>query len=448
MNLPLPWPVDIARAAALVRGAALATLLAGVAALQGCGGGDGGGSNGGVGSDAVDAVVATPDVQPTVPHTDATPVVSPAAPAPPAAPEPPRVRGRGELKESSFINTIEAHEVAAALAEAGADAPPAVPLYAVRSYRLTYVTLDAQGREVVASGLVAVPQKGGGTGGGTAPVLGYQHGTIFKDAEAPSNNVVASEPPLIMASLGYIVVAADYVGYGASKGLPHPYLAAGPTAAAVIDLLTAAATWRRQHGVVDNGQLFLAGYSEGGYATMAAHRALQAASHPLEAMLLASTPGAGPYHVGVTLDKLLARVRDENPLLGGLLSPGLLRYLGSSVRKEVRRALVRALVPDDADVTFQTRFIDHYLADDDAALERESNVHDWNPRKPVRMYHGRDDTTVPYAASSRTLAAMLARGSSAATLTDCVAARTTHLGCVPPYFGFVLDGMATQAMGL
>jgi hypothetical protein len=181
---------------------------------------------------------------------------------------------------------------------------------------------------------------------------------------------------------------------------------------------------------------------------MAAHRALQAAAHPLEATLLGSTPGAGPYHVGVTLDKLLDRVRDENPLIGGLLSPGLLRHLGSSVRKEVRRALVRALVPDDADVVFQTRFIDHYLADDDKALERESNVHDWNPRKPVRMYHGRDDTTVPYAASSRTLAAMLARGSSAATLTDCVAARTTHLGCVPPYFGFLLEGTAAQAMGL
>jgi hypothetical protein len=124
--------------------------LAVVAALQACGGG---------GGDAVDAVAATPDVQPAAPNTAAPPSTPVATPAPPAAPEPPLVRGRGELKGSSFINTIEAYEVAAALAGAGADAPPAVPLYAVRSYRLTYVTLDGQGREVMASGLVAVPQK-------------------------------------------------------------------------------------------------------------------------------------------------------------------------------------------------------------------------------------------------------------------------------------------------
>jgi pimeloyl-ACP methyl ester carboxylesterase len=238
------------------------------------------------------------------------------------------------------------------------------------------------------------------------------------------------------------------VGYGASKGTPPPYLAAAPTAATVLDLLTAAQTWRRSAGVGDNGQLFLAGYSEGGYATMAAHRALQAGASALAAQVLGSTPGAGPYHVGVTLDALLDRVRDDNPLLGNLLSPGLLRYLGSSVRREVRKQLVDALVPDDADVEFQTDFIDYYLADDDAALERCCNVHDWNPQQPVRMYHGRDDTTVPYAASARTLQTMLLRGSSAASLTDCSALPSSHLACVPPYFAFVLGAMAGEARDL
>lgn len=49
----------------------------------------------------------------------------------------------------------------------------------------------------------------------------------------------------------------------------HPYLLAAPSAAAVIDLLTAAKYWRQTQRILDNKQLFLAGYSEGAYVSMA-----------------------------------------------------------------------------------------------------------------------------------------------------------------------------------
>ena len=168
------------------------------------------------------------------------------------------------------------------------------------------MTSDAKGKTVQASGLVSVPDK---PAGAKSPVLSYQHGTIFRDAEAPSNNAVASEISVVMASLGYIVLAPDYVGYGVSKGVPHPYLQAAPMAASVIDFLTAAKTWRQQTGVYDNQQLFLTGYSEGGYATMAAHRALQAGNLPHLQQLRMVVPGAGPYNVQATLDSLIDIVR-------------------------------------------------------------------------------------------------------------------------------------------
>jgi pimeloyl-ACP methyl ester carboxylesterase len=215
-----------------------------------------------------------------------------------------------------------------------------------------------------------------------------------------------------------------------------------------MDLLTAASTWRRTSGVADNGQLFLVGYSEGGYATMAAHRALQATNSPHLRQLVSSIPGAGPYHVGVTMDLQLQRVRDENRLIAALVSPGLLRYLGSTVRNELRRLIMRLVIPDDADVTYQSTFLDNFLADDTGAIERDSNVHDWAPVAPVRMYHGRDDQTVPYAASQRALEAMQARGASTATLTDCQATPSSHLGCVPPYFTFLMGHLAASARGL
>jgi hypothetical protein len=89
--------------------------------------------------------------------------------------------------------------------------------------------------------------------------LSYQHATIKTDAEAPSNHATADEPAVLFASLGYLVSAADYVGYGTTKGLPHPYLLATPTAVSVVDFMTATSRWRQMKSIADNGQVFLTG---------------------------------------------------------------------------------------------------------------------------------------------------------------------------------------------
>ncbi|MBK7507054.1 MAG: hypothetical protein IPI16_02315 [Comamonadaceae bacterium] len=167
----------------------------------------------------------------------------------PSTPVPivPGAANAGQLKDATPVNTVTLADLTAAVGAAGSKLPGAVPRYAVTSWRLTYVTSDGFGREVIASGLVSVPVK---PDGARSPVLSYQHATIYKDAQAPSNLVVATEPPVVLASLGFIVVAADYVGYGASRGSQHPYLLSTPTAAVVMDLLTAARTWRQTRSLL------------------------------------------------------------------------------------------------------------------------------------------------------------------------------------------------------
>ena len=352
----------------------------------------------------------------------------------------------GQLQAATLLGTVPLAEINEALANKESRLENLQPRYAVTSYRIEYLTVDAKGQSVQASGLVSVPDK---PAGAKSPVLSYQHGTIFRDAEAPSNNAVASEISVVMASLGYIVLAPDYVGYGVSKGVPHPYLQAAPMAASVNDFLTAAKTWRQQAGVYDNQQLFLTGYSEGGYATMAAHRALQAGNSPHLQQLRVVVPGAGPYNVQATLDSLIDIVRDKNKVLGAIIQPGFLKKLGGSAQREVRRALLKELIPDDADTTIDALFLDNFLSDDVKATDRLSNVHDWRPQVPVYLYHGRDDQTVPYASSTSTLAAMQAQGAGdLVSLTDCTAAPSSHLGCVAPFLGFMLGKLAPVAQDL
>lgn len=360
--------------------------------------------------------------------------------------ESPGPTGRGELKSSVLLNTLSAAEIAQALASPDSRIQGIVPVYNVTSYRLEYITSNAEGRLVRASGLLSLPVK---TAGARSPVLSYQHGLLFVDADAPSNHAVASEAAIAMASLGYIVVAADSVGYGVSKGMPHPYLLAAPSAAATLDFLTAARTWRQNNNVTDNGQLFLAGYSEGGYVTMATHRAMQNENSPHLPTLRMQVSGAGPYDVRTTLDVLLEQVREDQPILGALLNPGFLRYLDADIRASIQRLLLAVLLPDDSDVQFDTRVLDYFLADDQQALAQNSSVDTWKPELPVKLFHGREDETVPYANAQKTLQTMQDLGAgSQVSLTDCAATPSSHIGCVPGYLIFLVQQLGQVAQDL
>ena len=66
----------------------------------------------------------------------------------------------------------------------------------------------------------------------------------------------------------------------------------------------------------------------------------------------------------------------------------------------------------------------------------------------VRLFHGRDDQTVPYVNATVTLHDMLARGARDVTLTDCPAVPSSHVGCVPPYIGFLLGQLAERVHDL
>ena len=62
-----------------------------------------------------------------------------------------------------------------------------------------------------------------------------------------------------------------------------------------------------------NSQLFLAGYSQGGHATMALHRLIEG-QHSDEFTVTASAPAAGPYDLsGTTLDAALATPSANTP---------------------------------------------------------------------------------------------------------------------------------------
>lgn len=163
------------------------------------------------------------------------------------------------------------------------------PKYPVKLYRVRYhsVIPEFDNRPVIATGLVAVPE----TGLKTMPVLSYQHGTVFSKYEVPSHPDSSSEFKLMLATFGtqgYIVIGADYFGLGESD-LPNSYLVKEASEQACVDMLFAAQDVLADLGITP-GDLFLHGWSQGGWTNMSFLRKLEDYNIPVKAAAVASAP--------------------------------------------------------------------------------------------------------------------------------------------------------------
>jgi pimeloyl-ACP methyl ester carboxylesterase len=281
----------------------------------------------------------------------------------------------------------------------------------------------------------------------SVPIISYQHGTQVYRGSAPSRfnpnplSILSSPDQsgalqayvedivgALMAAAGYIVVMPDYPGFGDSTE-PHPYVTMA-LGTSVKDALAAAA--RALTGrVTSNGKIFLTGYSEGGYATMAGARALQGARVSVAAVV----PGDGPYDLsGVMLDQMRngANVKEPAYLLyttfgynavygdtainyAALLQPTFAAYItgglfdGTHTNAQVQ-ALELPTTPSQmlTDAAISTLLapggsVTGLLADNDGWVG-------WTPTGPVVMVHCPTDDIVPYQNALNAKAAFTQEG--------------------------------------
>ena len=181
------------------------------------------------------------------------------------------------------------------------------PVCDIAVYHISYETVGGANEPTTASAALMVPV--GGTSAacsGARPIVLYAHGTTTDRAFNIANLQDSSNAEGLMlaaffAAQGYIVVAPNYAGYDTSTLPYHPYLIADQQSKDMIDALSAARTALPLASVLqtqDSGQLFITGYSQGGYVAMATHRALEAAGMPVTA----SAPMSGPYALAAFVD--------------------------------------------------------------------------------------------------------------------------------------------------
>lgn len=348
------------------------------------------------------------------------------------------------LLESSVIKELSKEQVAGQAANVS-PLLPALVKNGVKVYRITYKTKNTDGADITASGALILPSTDQ-----PASLISVQHGTIRQDAEAPSYFNDGSEAASfgsLFGAMGYIIAYPDYIGYGASKDLPHTYEHRAGLSTACLDMLRAAKEFLKdQNAVKWDEKLYIAGYSEGGYATMSLQKKIEeeAAS---EFNLRASSCGAGAYDKTAFMKYIVNTPTDGIPSANSLYLWVLLTYdriygLNKPKTYYFKEPYATQIAASGQNVSINQSF--HTILTDTFKKElndgtnsgflnatADNNVHDWKPNTPTRLFHGNADNLVFYFNSENALKAMKAKG--AADVQLITIDKGTHPSSIVPF---------------
>ncbi|MGM8899482.1 MULTISPECIES: alpha/beta hydrolase family protein [unclassified Psychrobacter] len=189
----------------------------------------------------------------------------------------------------------------------------------IKVEKVSYPTVGAAGERTNATAALMLPSGDSADCQGDRPVLLYAHGTTtdkaydFSQVGNPQNSA-GSEATLIAANFaaqGYIVVAPNYAGYDDSELDYHPYLVADQQSTDMVDALDSARVIIKKQqrskdtkyiNIDDSGELFISGYSQGGYVAMAAARLLEQQGKSVTAI----APSSGPYALAAFGDTIFS----------------------------------------------------------------------------------------------------------------------------------------------
>ena len=290
--------------------------------------------------------------------------------------------------------------------------------YGVSIYKVVYKT-NLLGEELNASGLVVFPQ-----GDGSFPLVSFQNGTNTCHYYAPSENPDDQFYTLLsmLAGSGYIIAIPDYIGFGESDYILHPYMHRESSNDAIIDLLKATQELIQQEITESklNGDLYLMGYSQGGWAAMSVLNELE--TYPIFGIdPKAAICGAGAYNLTDMASYIFKQEEYPNPFFLpyfvesrsqlGMISDNLELYFQEPYASKVTNLFNGDKCNREMNAEFTTtvnelltsKLVEEFEDGDDFIPLREqlqqNSIPTWNPNAKIRLYHSMGDKSIPYGQS-------------------------------------------------
>jgi pimeloyl-ACP methyl ester carboxylesterase len=243
----------------------------------------------------------------------------------------------------------------------------------------------------------------------------------------------------LFASAGYIALMPDFIGYGESEEVFHPYYDEASSALVVIDMIKSAKEFLIEKKIAFNDELFLAGYSEGGYVTLAAAKEIETnPTHGLTVKAVAA--GAGGYDLKEMLSGISTNTYysypsylafvimsynntyEWNKPLTYFFKPRYAEVLDTYMNGNFGGWTINQKLTTDLNELFDADFYSR-LKEEDQELQFKqaiqlNTIDAWKTKVPTRLYHGTDDEIIPYENSEITLANFEKAGSTSVTLTS------------------------------
>lgn len=181
------------------------------------------------------------------------------------------------------------------------------PTCSVDVYHYEYNTIGGRGEPVTASSALMVPRGDEDHCRNPNPIIIGLHGTMpdkpYNLADFSGKNpafVRAAAWAGVYASQGYIVVAPNYTGLDTSNADYQSYHQADQKTEDIMDALNAARELLPEVEGQANEDLFVVGYSQGGWLTMALQKELEARGMPITA----TVPMSGAYALSALVDNI------------------------------------------------------------------------------------------------------------------------------------------------
>ncbi len=288
-------------------------------------------------------------------------------------------------------------------------------LYDVDVYRIEYKTsyIDSG---ISASGVICIP-----VASEVFPILSFQNGTNTSHSNAPSIAIVNPYFTLLqsLAGNGYILLIPDYIGFGSSENIIHPYYQKETNNSAIIDMIYATREMLDNYngGATYSTTEYLMGYSQGGWATLSALREIEM-NQTVDIIVKAASSGSGAYSLIDVTNDIIQKDSFPGPLylpyyvyshqqyetlhdpLGTFfrepyvsLIPDL--FSSNYTNNEVNMQLTNSI----ADLLTQNLIENFNTSNDFLELRNDlehNSVEAWKLNSLLRLYHGNADENVPF----------------------------------------------------
>ena len=326
--------------------------------------------------------------------------------------------------------------------------------YGVSLYTITYNT-TYKGENIKASGLVAFPETTN-----NVPILNFNHGTTSLHRDAPTEDLFQYIFFSNAASAGYIFVIPDYLGFGVSDDILHPYYRSDITGLTIVDMLRATKELAEIEGYNFNGDVFLSGYSEGGFATMSAHKTLE--ENNFQGLnLVASAPAAGGYDMTGMLNYFLSLEIYHQPYylayvafsyktsydwglqLSDIFNEPYASLIPQYFNGQHSGGEINSVLSYSVNLLLNENFRNNFYTDPslNVVVEafEENSFNQWVPKTKMFMYHGTVDITVPYQNSVDTYNNFITNGVNSSLVEFIPLESQTHSTGAIPYILDIFD---------